>query len=799
MRRSLYFFAFILTVLIFNGMKSTAQEYMPFTQSNYSGVSALGLQPASIADSRYKFDMVLFGLNFQMSNNYIAIDKGSMFKYIDKMGTYDFWSGQLEDDQTYVYRHDNGKDKTGLIGLGVYLPSFMVNLDDNSAFAFSSTTRVVANFDNVSQEFATFLSEEFQYDNLLGKRVTNKNISINSQVWTEFGLTYARVIPLNSEVHFMKGGLTLKYLQGIASGYASSPEFSFGLEDGEADSPDMLSIYNSKINYGLSGNFDEAGQRPFDFVSDPGFGMNIGFVYEYRPNINGHKYDMDGKKGMLRPDQEKYLFKIGIALVDIGSIKYTKKYDSQDFTANVINWNLKPIELDSPEDLNDTLKNRFNFKDNVIETYKMGLPTALSLQFDYNAARNFYINFSPYISLRNSEALKTNTHYYSTFSLTPRYDFKWFGAALPIQIDQFARLRTGLALRLGPVWVGSSTGITNVLAAKSYSTDVYFMIKIPVFRNIPRDKDKDAVSNKLDECPEIPGVWETMGCPDTDGDGLTDASDDCPKDAGPKELKGCPDRDGDGIPDKDDRCPDLKGTIAHNGCPDRDGDGIIDPEDNCPDIAGVASLNGCPDRDGDGVTDAEDNCPDTPGKAEFGGCPFADYDKDGVPDEEDLCPATPGPKTSHGCPDTDGDGISDNDDLCPKTFGIKENNGCPEIKKEEKEIIAKAFSDLEFETGKDVIKAVSYPSLNELATLLKAKAEWKVKLSGHTDNTGTAALNMELSKKRATAVKDYLVGQGVDAAKIITEWFGPERPIADNKTVAGRQKNRRVEMKIVFE
>jgi outer membrane protein OmpA-like peptidoglycan-associated protein len=799
MRKSLYLFAFFLTVLIFKGIYSNAQEYMPFTQSNYSGVSALGLQPASIADSRYKFDMVLFGMDFQMSNNYLAIQRKSMFKYIDKMGTYDFWSGQLEDDRTYVYKHDNGKDKTGLIGLGLYLPSFMVNIDDYSAFAFSATTRVVANFDNISQEFATFLASEFQYDDIIGKQVTNKNISINSQVWTEFGLTYARVIPLNSEVHFMKGGLTLKYLQGIASGYASSPEFRFGLENGEIDSPDMLSIYNSKINYGLSGNFDEAGQHPFDFVSDPGFGMNIGFVYEYRPNINSHKYDMDGKKGMLRPDQDKYLLKIGVALVDIGSIKYTKKYDSQDFTANVINWNLKPIEINSPEDLNDTLKNRFNFKENVIETYKMGLPTALSLQFDYNAAKNFYINFSPYITLRNSKSLNTNTHYYSTFSLTPRYDFKWFGAALPIQIDQFARLRTGLALRLGPVWIGSSTGITNVLSSKSYSTDVYVMLKVPVFRNIAKDRDRDAVSDKLDQCPDLPGVWETMGCPDTDGDGITDANDACPKEAGLKELNGCPDLDGDGIADKDDRCPDLKGTAAHDGCPDTDGDGVIDPEDNCPDVAGVAALNGCPDRDGDGITDAEDNCPDTPGKAEFGGCPFADYDKDGVPDDEDLCPATPGPKSSHGCPDTDGDGVSDDQDLCPKTPGTKENNGCPEIKKEEKEIIAKAFSDLEFETGKDVIKAVSYPSLNELATLLKAKPEWKVKLSGHTDNTGSAALNMELSRKRATAVKDYLVGQGVDADKIITEWFGPDRPIADNKTAAGRQKNRRVEMKIVFE
>ncbi len=785
MKRFAITIAMMMSVLIFSNKQSLGQEYMPFAQSNYAGVSGLVLQPASIVDSRYIFDMALFGGDFSASNNYLAIKRGAMYN----PGVWD----DTDFGTKYIYRHFNGKEKSGAINLSMMLPSFMINISDYTAIAFSARTRGVVNFDNVTEEFAFFLSESFDYDPLLNQTLTNSNLNIQAHLWSEFGLTFANVIPTNSEEHFLKGGVTLKYLQGLASGYAFVKNLSFRL-----DGRDTLSLFQSDINYGLSGNFDD-GVDPFNFVSDPGFGMDIGFVYEYRPNISKYKYDMDGREGILRPDMDKYLLRVGVSLLDLGKINYLKGFYSQDFTADVRNWDLSNIEIGSVEALNDTLRKRFHFSDLKKETFSTRMPTALSLQIDYNVAERFYVNFSPFIALRKGTSVVTKAHYFTTFSLTPRYDHKWFGAALPIQADEFGRLRAGLALRLGPVWVGSNSFITNSLAAKTYNTDAYFMIKIPVFRNIPRDTDQDAVSDKVDLCPDIPGIWAMKGCPDSDSDGITDDMDECPSLPGPASLNGCPDKDGDGIPDKDDRCPDQAGSIAHGGCPDSDNDGIVDPEDKCPDQAGTAIMKGCPDRDNDGITDMDDKCPDVAGKPEHGGCPFADYDKDGVADEMDKCPATAGPVEYEGCPDTDGDGVHDGIDFCIKTPGTVANNGCPEMEKEEEEVIARAFSDLEFETGKAVIKAVSYPSLNELATLLKTKDGWNVTLSGHTDNTGTPANNMELSKNRAQSVRDYLIGQGVASHKIKSEWFGQERPIADNKTSTGRQKNRRVEMKINFD
>jgi len=83
--------------------------------------------------------------------------------------------------------------------------------------------------------------------------------------------------------------------------------------------------------------------------------------------------------------------------------------------------------------------------------------------------------------------------------------------------------------------------------------------------------------------------------------------------------------------------------------------------------------------------------------------------------------------------------------------------------------------------------------------LLDKKAEWKLRLSGHTDNVGTEQNNLILSKGRAEAVRDFLVASGISASRIKVEYFGEMRPIDTNDTPEGRQKNRRVEMEILFE
>lgn len=310
------------------------------------------------------------------------------------------------------------------------------------------------------------------------------------------------------------------------------------------------------------------------------------------------------------------------------------------------------------------------------------------------------------------------------------------------------------------------------------------------------DRDGDGIKDKDDHCPDVAGVASLMGCPDRDGDGITDADDHCPDIAGVAALMGCPDKDGDGITDAEDDCPDVKGLAAFKGCPDTDNDGIKDSDDKCPREAGPASNNGCPirDKDGDGIEDKNDKCPDQKGPVATMGCP--DRDKDGVADKDDACPDKAGDSMHKGCPDTDGDGIYDNEDRCPDKPGVAALKGCPEIKKEDKAKLERAIKLVQFESGKDVLLQSSYPILDEVVSVMNQYSEYSLNISGHTDNQGDDKMNQVLSERRAKRCYDYLVSKGIAASRMSSAGYGETKPVADNKTAAGRSQNRRVEFEL---
>jgi OOP family OmpA-OmpF porin len=255
--------------------------------------------------------------------------------------------------------------------------------------------------------------------------------------------------------------------------------------------------------------------------------------------------------------------------------------------------------------------------------------------------------------------------------------------------------------------------------------------------------------------------------------------------------------------------------------PDRDRDGILDSVDACPDTPGIGnsdpSKNGCPppppDRDHDGILDADDACPDEPGDANAdptkNGCPPPpDRDHDGILDADDACPDQPGEPnadpTKNGCPpppDRDRDGILDADDACPDEAGKPDpdpqRNGCPKAFVRGNEI--KILDQVKFKTGsaeilpgqdsEDVLQAV-------YQVLIDHPEVKTVRVEGHTDSRGGAKLNRRLSKNRAQSVVTYLVGHGIDATRLSSQGFGPDKPIDTNATELGRRNNRRVEFHI---
>jgi OOP family OmpA-OmpF porin len=242
---------------------------------------------------------------------------------------------------------------------------------------------------------------------------------------------------------------------------------------------------------------------------------------------------------------------------------------------------------------------------------------------------------------------------------------------------------------------------------------------------------------------------------DTDGDGIPDTEDNCPNEAGPRENKGCPDTDtdGDGVVNRKDKCPDKAGPPERDGCPeeDKDNDGIVDSKDKCPDDA----------EDKDGFEDAD-------------GCPDPDNDKDGILDKDDKCPNEPETKN-----------------------GYQDEDGCPDEVPAQVKQFSGVVKGINFRRNSADIKATSFPLLKQAVIVFKDYPALRVEISGHTSNEGKREFNMKLSRKRAEAVKDYLVSAGIDEKRIGTVGYGPDKPIADNDTKEGTEKNRRIEFRLL--
>lgn len=292
------------------------------------------------------------------------------------------------------------------------------------------------------------------------------------------------------------------------------------------------------------------------------------------------------------------------------------------------------------------------------------------------------------------------------------------------------------------------------------------------------DSDGDGVPDKVDVCADTPGNTKVgaNGCPidgDTDGDGVPDSMDKCA--ATPMGTKvdenGCnpvADADADGVPDIADLCPNTEAgaSVLPNGCErDSDGDGISDSRDRCPGTpAGVkAGGDGCAvDSDNDGVSDILDRCADTR--------PGAQVDASG-------CEVQSEPMTKSG--GTGAAGATAGSMEVPTTAGA-----------------SMVLTGVTFESGSAKLKPGSLGVLDSVAAQLKASGA-KVEVSGHTDASGSAAINRALSQRRAESVLAYLAAKGVPSANMTAKGYGSDKPVAPNTSTEGKAKNRRVELQVI--
>lgn len=452
----------IIFFVLINGFYHLgAQSYIGFLTDNYAGINSVIVNPANIVDSRFQTDINLMGVSAFGGNDYYNMN---IFKAI-RNDNYDF----EQTERFHPKFNNNGEANVDVMG-----PSFMFNINNNNAVGIFTRARTFININGVNGQGLYAIGEEEQ-DYIMSR----DNFNGFGQAWAEVGISYAKVL-INDRVNFLKGGLSAKYLRGAGSSHVAAKKVSIIYDaDGSLHS-----------NGGTTGSFTTAGQvvlgRSDDFegesyeyklpIASSGFGFDIGFVYEWRPNHRDYRPRKVWPDRLTYKEQNKYKLKIGLSITDIGFIDY--KNGMQDIF-DVTNTNVSEEAFENADGFYDALTDLYTLTNSSIG-YSTVLPTAFHFNADWSFSNNFYLNVNTDLSLTSKNKLNKST-ISDIISLTPRYESKWFSFYMPFSIIQYVGFEAGAGLRFGPLYVGSGSLFTNVLSDKSKGANFYAGLKMPLF------------------------------------------------------------------------------------------------------------------------------------------------------------------------------------------------------------------------------------------------------------------------------------------------------------------------------
>ncbi|MDO4229808.1 MAG: DUF5723 family protein [Capnocytophaga sp.] len=444
MKRVLFF------VTAFASLGVAAQQsFSGVNTSQYGGMYKVINNPANIVDGINRFAFNALSVDGYFGNN--------------KMGLTTNLTKSFNDFTTNITAQN---DINADVNLDVLGPSFYFHVGRKNAFAFTSRVRALVDVRGVDAKvIQAFMSGTGDLN------LTNNgyNLSIDKQyavanAFSEFAFSWARLIS-KSEHHSYKVGITAKIVRGAISTHAGFSEINGNIaanvteRNGEAyldvtvGTGETSEFLFSNGGVSLAKNLT-VGDALKSHAT--GLGFDIGFVYEYR------------KEGCPSCTLAPYDFKLGISLTDLGRLKYTVNEDSYKYTLNpgVYQINLSNIQESISQNVAAVQTPLHG------TTFTSSLPAALRLNGDARVIGPLFVDVAAYVNLAN--ASKTyNAAYSSGFTITPRAEWKYAGVYLPFSTTKGAGTNVGVALRLGPLFVGSRSIVSNLISKNAKELNVF--------------------------------------------------------------------------------------------------------------------------------------------------------------------------------------------------------------------------------------------------------------------------------------------------------------------------------------
>ena len=435
---------------------SLAQERLGLANSNYAGTTGMPLNPSCMVDSKAWLDINLVGVDAFAWNNFVYLSKNDFYFFRDVP------SGNVASPKYKM----NGKEKHGAINLRVDGPSFTLSHGKN-AFGFHTAARTFVSFEDFLEPSAVYIYEGLDYDPQQNITYNQQKMGAYATAWAEIGLSYGRIVYQEGKDMINVGG-TAKYLMGIGH----------------------MSVYMDELNHTVVSDEDWnisnfSGQYAMTepgVATGHGFAVDLGVTYKRMLEDVGDYAPHTAQSDCGTID---YKYKIGVSLLDMGGINFNKNSLIRKFNNSTTTWeNYPDAEVNSINDIDALIASQFASDAGTMTSgtrYGVALPSAISVQFDYNIGKNFYANATWVQGFKLSK--RTTGIRRSIIGITPRYEIKWFEAALPISLYDYRSPQVGLAFRFYNITIGSDNILPFFVPMNVYSGNIYASLKITLFKN----------------------------------------------------------------------------------------------------------------------------------------------------------------------------------------------------------------------------------------------------------------------------------------------------------------------------
>lgn len=473
-----------------------AQQLLGISGSNYAGTNSVYNNPANIADSRHKVYVNLVANDIFMANNYVGYNAPfSIFELLTNSAAQEYRNRNnvIIFKNAYYDINSDGEPFHLNILNDLRGPSFLYTINSKRSIGLLSRVRTIVNFTGVPLPLANLI--RLGTDTLLLKNqdfsVSNTVLNVNS--YAEFGISYGQVLKDEDE-EFIKVGITLKRVAGIYNANINIEEANYDIiNDPSEPRKQILNLSRLKATYGNTTEDAFKNTKPgLSWIfgnqsAGSGWGIDLGIVYEYRSEIRKYSYRQKGVQ-KLDPSKNKYQYRIGVSILDIGGINYNNPFYVRNWEVDINNKNFKSDDVRDVKGLDDAFK-RINQvvglrDDQSASKFSVGLPTAFQVNSDYHIKDNFYVNSLWVQGLRgnNSRVMQMP----SSLSVTPRWEGKWIEVGVSLALlDDYNSLTFGIGARLGPLFFGTDNlgSIFNI--SRPRGTDLYFGLSMPIFNRPP--------------------------------------------------------------------------------------------------------------------------------------------------------------------------------------------------------------------------------------------------------------------------------------------------------------------------